>query len=33
MEEDFFTESQLWKKVSQTRNQNALHAQREAQSI
>ena len=28
MEEDIFTESQLWKMVRQTRNQNAAHAQK-----
>lgn len=28
MEEDFPTESQLWKKVHQTRNQNTAHVQK-----
>ena len=28
MEEDFFAESQLWKKFRQTRNLNAAHAQK-----
>ena len=28
MEEDFFTKSQSWKKVRQTRDQDAAHAQK-----